>query len=40
MPKDIRMVKECPQCAGTNLIYDEKKREVICKDCGLIYDVP
>lgn len=40
MAKDIHTIKECMQCGGTNIIYNDKRREVICQDCGLIYEVP
>jgi transcription initiation factor TFIIIB Brf1 subunit/transcription initiation factor TFIIB len=35
---DIQQIKECPDCASTNIIYDEKEQQVICQDCGLIYE--
>ena len=38
MIKNMRKIKECPDCASTNVIYDGKKQQVICKDCGLIYE--
>jgi len=34
----ITHVKECLDCAGTNLRYDMEKQQVICRDCGLIYE--
>ncbi len=36
--KDIHEVKECPECASMNVVYNESKEQVICKDCGLIYE--
>ncbi len=36
--KDIHEVKECPECASMNIVYNEKKQQVICRDCGLIYE--
>lgn len=36
--KDIHEVKECPECASLNIVYNESKNQVICKDCGLIYE--
>jgi transcription initiation factor TFIIIB Brf1 subunit/transcription initiation factor TFIIB len=38
MIKNIKQVKECPECASDNLIYKEDKQQVICKDCGCIYE--
>lgn len=35
--KDIHEVKECPECASMNIVYNESKQQVICKDCGVIY---
>lgn len=37
MAKDIHDVKECPDCASPELIYNERRQQVVCKDCGLIY---
>lgn len=28
----------CPECSSTNLIWNKKKGEVICRDCGLVLD--
>jgi len=36
--KNIREVKECPECASSNIIYNEKKQQVICRECGLIFE--
>jgi len=33
----IHDIKECPDCGSDNIIYDDNKDQVICKDCGLIY---
>lgn len=38
MIKDIHEVKECPDCAGTALVYVKSRDQVICKDCGLVYE--
>lgn len=37
MIKDIREIKECPDCASTNIVYGVRD-QVICRDCGLIYE--
>jgi len=36
--KNIFDVKECPDCAGINLVYVESRDQIICKDCGLVYE--
>ena len=36
--KNIKEVKECPECASRNIVYNEKKQQVICRDCGLIFE--
>ena len=36
--KDIHDIKECPDCASQNLVYNEERQQVICRDCGLIYE--
>ncbi len=36
--KNIHEVKECPECASTNIVYNDSKQQVICQDCGLIYE--
>ncbi len=38
MLKDIREIKECPDCASLNIIYSEVRDQVICKDCALIFE--
>tara|TARA_Y100000310_G_C20064597_1_gene526577 strand:- start:150 stop:287 length:138 start_codon:yes stop_codon:yes gene_type:complete len=38
MESDIRKIKECPDCASKNLIYKDDDDQVICQDCGLIYE--
>ncbi|MBN2111632.1 hypothetical protein JW707_00885 [Candidatus Woesearchaeota archaeon] len=34
----IRQIKECPDCASVNLIYNEEREQIICRECGLIYE--
>ena len=38
MVKSIHDIKECPECAGVNLVYNDTKQQVICKDCSMIYE--
>ena len=35
---DIHDIKECPDCASLNIVYNEGRQQVICRDCGLIYE--
>ena len=36
--KDIRDIKECPECASPNIIHNEAKQQVVCNDCDVIYE--
>ncbi|MBW2977963.1 hypothetical protein KY331_03905 [Candidatus Woesearchaeota archaeon] len=36
--KNIKEVKECPECASVNITHNEKKQQVICRACGLIFE--
>ena len=38
MIKSIHDVKECPECASTNIIHNEKRQQILCKDCGMIFE--
>lgn len=38
MINNIREIKECPECASDNIVYRDKKDQVICKDCGLVFE--
>src|SRR3989344_5025212 len=38
MVKDIYEIKDCPDCGSSEIIYNEKKQHVICKDCNVIYE--
>ncbi len=38
MIKDVCEIEECPECGSTNIICNSKKQQVICRDCGLIYE--
>ncbi len=35
---ELKFVKKCPECGSINLTLDEKRGEVICKNCGLVLD--
>jgi len=38
MVKNIYEIKECPDCGSSEILYNEKKQHVICKDCNVIYE--
>ena len=29
---------ECPECGSSNIIYKKEKDQIICKDCGAIFE--
>jgi transcription initiation factor TFIIB len=33
-----KFIKKCPECESINLQLDDKRAEVVCKDCGLVLD--
>ena len=33
---ELKDIKQCPECGSSNIIYSEKKDEIICRDCGAI----
>jgi transcription initiation factor TFIIIB Brf1 subunit/transcription initiation factor TFIIB len=38
MIKDIKEVKECPECGSDNIVHNENKQQVICRACGVIFE--
>jgi transcription initiation factor TFIIIB Brf1 subunit/transcription initiation factor TFIIB len=38
MVRSLYDITECKDCASQNIIHNEKLMQIICKDCGLIYD--
>jgi len=38
MIKDINEIKECPECGSSNIIHNDKRQQVICRECGMIYE--
>ncbi|HLC20174.1 MAG TPA: hypothetical protein VJK72_04600 [Candidatus Nanoarchaeia archaeon] len=38
MVTSIYDIKECPDCASMELVYNERKQQVVCKSCSLIYE--
>lgn len=37
---DITQMNECPDCASTNIVHGMMRDQVICRDCGLIFEEP
>ncbi|PIN74512.1 hypothetical protein COV18_06440 [Candidatus Woesearchaeota archaeon CG10_big_fil_rev_8_21_14_0_10_37_12] len=38
MIKDIKQLKDCPDCASHNIIHSTTRDQLICRECGLIYE--
>lgn len=38
MIKDVNDVQECPDCASTNIVKQPALDQVVCKDCGLLFE--
>lgn len=38
MISSIFEVRACPECSGSNLSYIEDREQVVCRDCGLVYE--
>jgi transcription initiation factor TFIIIB Brf1 subunit/transcription initiation factor TFIIB len=36
--KNVCELRECPDCASSNVICDGDREQLICKDCGLIFE--
>ena len=36
--EDIREIKECPDCASSNIVHNMEREQVVCRECGLIYE--
>lgn len=35
---NIHDIKECPQCGSLDLVYRTAQEQVVCKDCGMIFE--
>jgi transcription initiation factor TFIIIB Brf1 subunit/transcription initiation factor TFIIB len=35
---NIRDVKECPDCGSDNIYFNDNLDQVICRDCGCIFE--
>jgi transcription initiation factor TFIIIB Brf1 subunit/transcription initiation factor TFIIB len=38
MIKDVCELDECPECGSMNIICNSKRNQLICRECGLIYE--
>jgi transcription initiation factor TFIIIB Brf1 subunit/transcription initiation factor TFIIB len=38
MGLDIKKVKFCPECGSNRIRKNVKKQQIICRECGLIYE--
>jgi len=35
---DIKEITSCPDCGSTNIIHGTMRDQIICRDCGLIFE--
>lgn len=35
---DASEIRECPDCGSTNIIHGTIREQIICRDCGLIFE--
>jgi len=38
MIKDVCEVSECPDCASGNIVCNADRQQLICRECGLIFE--
>ncbi len=39
MPEDhLEHIQECPDCASQNIVHGAMREQIICRDCGLIFE--
>lgn len=38
MLKDVKELRACPDCASGNVAYSDVREQIICRDCGLIFE--
>ena len=39
VPEDhLASVKECPDCASENIVHSTTRDQIICRDCGLVFE--
>jgi len=35
---NLQELHECPDCASPNIVHNQEREQIICKECGLIYE--
>lgn len=35
---DVKEIRDCPDCGSTNIIQSTVRDQVICRECGLIFE--
>jgi transcription initiation factor TFIIIB Brf1 subunit/transcription initiation factor TFIIB len=35
---NIQEIHECPDCASPNIVHNQDREQIICRECGLIYE--
>ena len=38
MIKDVSELHECPDCASENIVLSKNREQLICRECGLIFE--
>ncbi|MBI2564939.1 hypothetical protein HYV79_03030 [Candidatus Woesearchaeota archaeon] len=38
LDQDLKSIQECPTCASVNIVYSQLRDQIICRDCGLIFE--
>ena len=38
MPKKIIKKNECPECGSNKVFFNEKTQQLVCRDCGAIFE--
>lgn len=38
METDVRKLSECPDCASRNIVKSLLREQLICRECGLIFE--
>ncbi len=38
MIENIKEITECPDCASGNIVHNMEREQVVCRECGLIYE--
>lgn len=37
MAINLKKVRACPECGSDDIAYNDKRKEILCKSCGLIF---